>query len=226
MPTIPQQISARLASRILNYRCCAMFDYGSRVYGYKTPDDYDLIVVIKHDVQRDGPDYFYEQFTFEPYNVTVMCETRFFELRADHEITVLECLNLPEKHIPFMDSIFKDKLAKSTFELNLSTLRSSISKKASNSYVKAKKKLIVEADMDLECSVKSLFHSLRILQFGTQLATTGKIQNFAESNDFYVKIIKNYQESHLNWDEIHKTMKPIYNELSSTFKESAPKDLN
>lgn len=224
MMTIPQQISARLASMIPNYRCRAMFDYGSRVYGYKAPDDYDMIVVIADDPKMDVlHDYFYEQHMFDPYNVTVVNESRFFELREQHEISILECLNLPEKNIPWMCSVFKDKLAKDNFEIYLPQLRNAISKTASNSYVKAKKKLIVEADQDLECSIKSLFHSLRILQFGIQLASTGKIQNFAESNSLYVDIIKNYQESHLNWDEIHKTMKPVYNELSSQFKQLAPK---
>lgn len=221
MPSTSQHVSCQLAKRILNYRCCAIFDYGSRVYGYKVPSDHDLVVVIKHDVQRDGPDTFYDQFDWGEFNVTVMCEVRFFEQLASHEITVLECINLPAKNIQYINPLFQEKIVNR--DISLSALRSAISKKSSNSYVKAKKKLIVEEDMCLETSVKSLFHSLRILQFGSQLATTGKIKNFAESNKYYVEIIKTYQDSHLNWEEIHKVFKPIYNELATEFKKNAPK---
>lgn len=217
---LSKTVSNWLAQQINSYRCQAIFDYGSTVYGNKVPSDQDLIVVIENNPTRDGGE-FYEQYKYLNFDITVMSEGMFFHQLDRHEITQIECVNLPEKHVHFIDHQFKAKLAK--FEVDNVKLRHALSQKASNSYVKAKKKLIVEDDFDLEVSVKSLFHSLRILQIGTQLATTGKIQNFAETNALYPKIIESYRDSHLDWVEIDNEFKPMYNELATEFKKHAPK---
>ncbi len=62
-----------------------------------------------------------------------------------------------------------------TFKLDKTKLRVAISTIVSNSWVKGKKKLIVQGDYDLNLAIKSTFHSLRILDFGTQIAMEGKI---------------------------------------------------
>lgn len=218
--TLAQRISNFLAAKIPNYFCLAMWSFGSTVYKNKEADDHDLYVVIKHDPAFG---LFYMKFEYENYDIQVVCEKTFDGMLEQHDIAALECINVPLSQTHVMNCYYIERLAK--FHISVPKLRASISKVSSNSYVKAKKKLTVDADYDLESSVKSLWHSLRILQFGTQLATTGSISNFAQTNDLYAKIIQNYIETGVNWDEIHKIWKPIYNEYSTAFKAVAPKEL-
>lgn len=211
-----QKVSNRLAMVIPNFHAMGIFEYGSSVYGYKAADDLDLIVVAEGSFGK-------QQISYPDLAVDVtMYDQATFELMVqEHEISVLECLFLPKKHVhvlhPTIERIIKH------FTVNKATLRSSISKKSSNSYVKAKKKIIVADDFCVETSIKSMFHALRIYQFGNQLATTGKITNYRESNGFYMEIIKKYMDSNVNWDDIHQTYKPLHNELATEFRNNTTK---
>lgn len=93
--------------------------------------------------------------------------------------------------------------------------------------VKGKKKLIVAGDYDLNLAVKSVFHSLRILDYGIQVASTHKISNWTSMN--YVledlrKLSEQYQREDL-WNAIDTKYRKLYNAKSSEFKLLAPKDL-
>jgi len=129
-----------------------------------------------------------------------------------HEISAVECWSLP----PEMK--FRDKI-KLNFKLNLSTLRSSVSEKSNHSWVKAKKKLIVPEDRAPYIAKKSLFHSFRIYQFGIQLATTGRITDYAASNELYGRIMNTPDD----WDVIDATFRPEMQALASEFRKVAPK---
>lgn len=102
--------------------------------------------------------------------------------------------------------------------MNLSKLREEISKRASNSFVKCKKKLTVETNEE-RIGLKSLFHSLRMIDFGIQIAETGRIYDFTASNHYLYDIF----EIGPNWDKLKEKYQPIYNQLSSKFREVAPK---
>lgn len=103
------------------------------------------------------------------------------------------------------------------FQLDLSKLRHSLSEKASHSFVKAKKKIDVEKDYYI--GFKSLFHSLRILNFGIQIATTDHI-DFSAANHYWKEII---EAKEYNWQFYKDKYQPIYNALSTEFKKVAPK---
>jgi hypothetical protein len=94
------------------------------------------------------------------------------------------------------------------------------SKKSSNSYVKAKKKITVEKDCQY-IGLKSLFHSIRIIDFSIQLASTGRIFDFGRSNGILHELLTNHMES--DWQTIEKIYKPLYNKLHSQFKVVCPK---
>lgn len=195
----------KLHKEILN-----IYSYGSRVYGtYSEHSDYDYIIVIKgtkgikSDYNLGRSDYhFYDEKSFQ-------------DAINNHEINVLECLSLKYHN----NQIFSEN-KEFDYIIDLQKLRHSISKTSSNSFVKAKKKLTIEKDYDLYISKKSLFHSLRILIFGIQLAKYGKIINYTEANKYYEDIMntENY-----DWAYYKETYQPIYNELSSKFKLVAPK---
>jgi hypothetical protein len=87
--------------------------------------------------------------------------------------------------------------------------------------VKSKKKFIVEKDYSPYIGKKSAWHSIRILDFGYQIAKYGKINDYQSVNNLLKSIMK------LNsWEEIDENFKTVYNETASRFKEVAPKEIN
>jgi len=178
----------------------AEYCYGSRVYGTAREDsDYDYIIVADQNISltQNGCDY------------TFYSEAEFLRQAKECEISVLECLFLP-------DDMFIGK--RYTVDIDLSQLRKSISQKTSNSWVKAKKKFEVEHDYYI--ARKSLWHSFRILMFGIQIAKHGKIIDFSEANYLYGQIIDNPS---IDWNDYYTEYKKIHNKLSSDFRLVAPK---
>jgi len=185
--------------------------FGSRVYGTATPEsDYDYIIVAQN--------------FFDSCNVNIHVYTveQFRLLLERHDIQALECIFAPamfkiKEHYPY----FKiDEIDKAKLRVAISTI-------ASNSWVKAKKKLTVSGDYSVELGIKSAFHSLRILDFGIQIASSGRIQNYGSMN-WVMKdlknLVNNYQHEEL-WNKIDKKFRTEYNSKSSEFKKLAPKDL-
>lgn len=112
-----------------------------------------------------------------------------------------------------LDKIHQDKFE---FVLDLEQLRRSISGVVSNSWVKAKKKM---AQGDDYIGRKSMWHSLRILMFGIQVAKYGKIVDFSEANEYYDDIVK----GNAPYSELVKVYKPIMNAKQSEFRVLCPK---
>lgn len=190
----------------------AVFSYGSKVYGTASErSDDDYILVLKDTSLRKVEDLpVSEHFDHTAYTVS-----QFEEKILAHEVSALECLWLrPGLRLDLRH--FSD-----VFVLDLPTLRQSFSSKASNSFVKAKKKFTVEKDRDPYIAKKSLFHSLRILVFGMQIASYGRIINYAAANRFWYKIKENKSE---RWEDYKAEWQPLYNRLSSTFRILAPKE--
>ena len=180
-----------------------IYEYGSRVYGYKPSKDLDYIVVVEDSLEKP------QQFNISGRDVTVYSKEYFQEQIKRHEISCLECLWLPSNLVIQEDW-------KPEFILNKESLRSSCSKKSSNSWVKAKKKLTVSDSPYI--GKKSLFHSLRILDFAIQIAKNGKIVDYAESNRYWDKISELKE-----WKELQKTFQKEYNQKKSKLRELCPK---
>lgn len=196
----------------------AAYNYGSVVYGTNTEkSDVDIILVV-HAVTPEVSNLINEHKNSksDKLNIDIQAYTKeeFIQKIHEHEISILECLFLPEK-----DKLIEN--IKWDFHLKLPLLRKSISEKASNSWVKAKKKLIVEKDYNPYIGLKSAWHSLRILNFGIQIATYGKIVNYAVTNELFQPIL-----SCKSWEELNSKYKAVFNETSSRFKAVAPKEVN
>lgn len=186
----------------------ALFDYGSVVYGtLGEHSDHDLIAVIKDSAKHI-------ELSKEKLDVTVYRESDFKELVLKHEISALECLFLDSKHI------YKNELD-IEFNLDKVILRSSVSGKSSNSWVKAKKKFIVEEDYNPYIGKKSAWHAIRMLDFATQIANEGKISNYSSMNPL-LKEILNCE----TWNEIDQNFRLTYNTKASEFRLVAPKEIN
>lgn len=181
-----------------------VFPYGSKVYGTNNEkSDTDLIVVVKGDQELEYGIHSDEM------NVTVYSDKTFRNLLEKHHIAALECIFSNETEYEF--------------KLNMTQLRRSISAVHSNSVVKCKKKLTEGPDYNPYIGKKSLFHALRILELGIQIAKHGRIIDFSASNH-YLDIIMSIDD----WEILKNKFQPISNKLKSEFKKLAPldKDIN
>lgn len=173
------------------------YQYGSSVYGTKTEySDIDYIAVVD---SCDVPRY---SVTGE-IDYTVYSEDEFIRMIELHNISVLECIFQSED-----DEYLK------YFKLNSEKLRREISSVSSNSYGKAKKKIY---DGEIYIGKKSLFHSIRILMFGIQIAEHGTITDYSCANHLLTDILNTE-----TWNELHLKYKPLHNQLKSEFKKLAP----
>lgn len=175
--------------------------YGSHVYGTAhAGSDLDLFK-IGGSAEENGT-------VLEELNVTThrYSRTGFQALLDAHEISALEVK-------------FHGGLDEYEFNLDKSLLRSSLSAKASNSFVKAKKK--IEVAKEFYIGKKSLFHSLRILTFGIEIAKVGRIDSFSAANHYYAEIMSMPDEP--DWSPYKIRFQPVYNELCTEFRKVAPK---
>ena len=140
------------------------------------------------------------------------------EMIAQHKIFALECIFQEEKN----------GLFRPAFKLEKSKLRKEISEKSSNSWVKCKKKLIVEHDFKI--GLKSLFHSFRIIDFGIQIARHGCINEYASARmcTLFNGIMDNSpflsaDSAEDEWNKISTKYKSLHNEMLTEFRKLAPK---
>ena len=189
-----------------------IYPYGSTVYGTDNlMSDRDFILV-DGSVERTKK----EQDSFAGVDFNFYGGLDWVKKLHNHDIDALECHFLPKE-------MKINEPYKYDFYLNLSQLRKSISTSSNHSWVKAKKKIIVENDH--HSGLKSLFHSLRILNFGIQIATHGTIKDYSAANDYMSQIQSAYRAPREGdtWQILHDKFKPEFNRLSTEFKKLAPK---
>lgn len=192
-------------TKLNEFDLLAVYPYGSRVYGNaRKNSDYDFVVVTQKKTN--------EQYSDTLININFYTPNEHQKRLNDHEISALECYFLPDDLALKYSNVFG-------FKLDLTKLRHSLSAKSSNSWVKAKKKLTVQKDYDLDVGRKSLFHSFRIIDFGIQIATHGKIIDYGSCNHLFIEIMNHY-----SWETLFEDYKKRYNELCGEFRLLAPKD--
>ena len=199
----------KLASQDTRYAISNMlnlYSYGSRVYECSGPEsDFDFICVYKSvDSKIEVKDGL--------VHVTAYSAEEFKKQIDLHEMSVLECVFLPDTADKIVSMDFP-------FALSLPTLRASVSELASHCFVKAKKKLTVEKDFAPYIGKKSLFHGLRVILFGTQIAKYGRIIDYSEANNYRSDIMTFPDD----WESLRKKYKPEFNRLMTEFRKLAPK---
>lgn len=193
-----------------------IFEYGSIVYGTNNElSDKDYIVIVIDSIKsetgiggvnikgKDGNDYNF--YTISNW------KTKMEELHLE----ALEISYMHEKHcIKYLSgsNLFcmtigkKDKVK----------TRQRISSVASNSWDKARKKLIVEKDFSPRTAKKSLWHSIRILNYGKQLLLYGYIKDYGAMNYMYDEIVN----CPINdWDYYDKKYRPLLLAMRTEFRE-------
>ena len=201
--------------------------YGSAVYGTYNSNvsDKDYICIVYNSFADKIKEDNQAQYTFEDgtiHQMTLYTEDEFFDRLENNEIDVLECVcsnydavrkilsaytpnfNIrSDDYIPFAYSVYPKKI------------RDNFSKTASNSWVKCKKKLTVDKDFAPRVGKKSLWHALRLIDFGTQILCFGWIINFSSMNFLYDEIVNNECN---DWEFYKNKYQSFYNALKSNFR--------
>lgn len=189
-------------------KAVAIYRYGSHVYGTAGPQSDVDIIMVSH---IEEP---YVQFHKGDLNCTVFSVKEFQKRLDGHDITMLECVFLPDRFI------IQGKDYDWNAKIETYKLRRAISAKSSNSFVKAKKKFTIEEDRDIYLGKKSLFHALRIPMIGRQIAVLGRIVDYGIANHYWPEIRDCAID---DWKHYKKKYQPIYNGIMSEFRRAAPK---
>lgn len=191
---------------VLLHNALNIYHYGSFVYGTFVDgiSDCDYIVVVPNSMSELDE----QQFECNNCQYTVHSESGWQEMLDRCDVDAIECYFLPSKFVVKETKRFHADITREK-------IRNSFSHVASNSFVKCKKKLEVAESYNPVIGKKSLWHSLRILDFGVQILQHGKIVNYSSLNYLYDEIVKSDEN---NWDHFKTKYKPMYNALKSKFR--------
>jgi hypothetical protein len=179
-------------------RLINIYQFGSTVYLTNNKDsDKDFVVIAKSSITD-------KEFKTDLYNIHLLSEDRFRLGLKNHNIRDIECVMAPD----WAKLVINKQI---DFEVNKPSLRHFISHSNSINWVKCKKKL---AQGDYYIGTKSLFHSMRVVNFGIQLATIGKIIDFSCSNWIWEEI----NSKKWTWEELDTRWKPYNNEIMHDFR--------
>jgi hypothetical protein len=180
-----------------------IYIYGSRIYGTDTVNsDYDIIVVA-------CSLYVNYELSNGTYNIHITTPDSFQDKLNQHDMHALECIMAPEQAV-LMNKIDYSK----NFKLNTGMLKKMILSQSTWAWTKAQKRI---ESGNITGGVKSLFHSLRILNFGLQMLHHGKITNFSASNETW-NILKNCDD--FEWSPYYDAWCDIRKKLVKIFKYS------
>jgi len=187
-------------SRVFN-----VYIFGSRVYMTSSNEsDWDIIMVANNSVEST-------EIRRGLYNIHVYTPDKFKTDLDWHRINNLECIYAPDW------AKLKETIKYDDFVIEPKKLRHAISHISSNSWVKCKKKLTV-AD-DYYTGIKSLFHSIRIPMFATQIMQHGRITDFSCANHIWNKL----KRGRWSWEMIEDEFKILHNSVLTEFRKNAPK---
>lgn len=208
---------------LLNDNTILSFYHGSTVYGTITEhSDIDIVCIVKDNIWNEWNKLYNNIFQYkddENREYQFIEENKWLDMIKNHHIIALEGLSLLDNFIIKGDIVKYRKL----FKLDKWKLRQTISSITENAYAKCHKKLTVEKDFDLYRAKKSIFHSLRILDFGKQIAKYGRIIDYDSMNYLWDIIYKMETDK---WEDYKKRFKPLLNTMRSEFVKLCPKPIN
>jgi hypothetical protein len=173
--------------------------FGSRIYGTNSEgSDWDIIIIGNNSVEA-------VEIKNEIYNIHIYTPDKWQKDLDWHMPKNLECHFAPDC------AKLKEDI-KFNFTLNHPKLRHATSHVSSNSWVKAKKKILIENEYNI--GVKSLFHAIRIPMFSTQIATFGCITDFQCANWIWNRIL----EKEWIWEDLDAEFRNIHNSVLTDFR--------
>lgn len=185
---------------ILEDNICSLYLYGSKCYGtYTEESDYDINVITYNNIGNF-------EYSYNKYDLHILSKKHFEQLLLNNDIQALESIlynpKILEKHI-------------FNFEINDHLFRKNVSSICSNSWVKAKKKILQN---DILLGQKSLFHSIRIPIYAKQIKETNNIYDWQAANKYWDNI-KEIED----WDILKSKYKNIKNKCMTDFRKLCPK---
>jgi len=206
-------------SRLHKSKVHNIYVFGSRVYEtHSDNSDWDIIVVANNSVESI-------EIKSDLYNIHIYTPKKFQEDLDWHMPKNIECYFAPSW------AKLQERI-KFDFTLDIKKLRHSTSHVSSNSWVKSKKKLEIG---DYHIGIKSLFHSLRIPMFSTQLINTGHI-DFTSANFIWNKLNRvdenwcHYSDlpsansyKSWNWEELDLEFRELRNNILTEFRKVTEK---
>jgi hypothetical protein len=184
-----------------------IYYYGSYVYNtyQEGISDMDFIVILPNTYSPNADIIEYNNCHYSLYTLS--------EWQAKlqrHDVDAIETY--------FLDNRFKIKETVE-FHINIdrTKIRENFSRTASNSWVKCKKKLEVEDSFNPRVAKKSLWHSLRIINFGVQIMIHGKIIDYTAMNSLYNEIVNNDINDYSYYKEKYQK---YYNNLKTLFRQT------
>lgn len=197
--SIPNVTEVIKRSKIPNENVKCIYVFGSQVYGNTSYDsDWDFIIVADNILQG-------QEIRSGNFNMHLVTEEGFQNLLDEHRPQAIECYFAPQQFKLLEKVKFK-------FKLSIRELRHSFSQVASNSWVKAKKKL---EQGDYYIGIKSLYHSLRIPMFGIQLVKYGEIHDFSCANKINDILIS---RKDWTWDDLDSNFRKVRNQIMTDFR--------
>lgn len=151
-----------------------VYPYGSRVYGCHTEEsDHDWIVVYKSALLPSGS-FRDNAISSEGKAHQAICYSRsgFRNAIDTYEIGALECMFLRPTHSPLMERMAFPIRKWVPKEM----IQAIISKSSASWYIGKKTK-------DEEFAKKNIYHALRVLRFGIQMALHKRMINYSISNE-------------------------------------------
>jgi len=178
-----------------------IYVFGSRVYGtYTINSDIDLIVIACSMAVN-------QEIHEGIYNIHITTPDAFKEQLDNHDVHCLECIYAPrEAQIMATIDYLKD------FKLDMGQLKKMLISQSAWAWSKAQRRI---EKGNIIGGAKSLFHSLRILNFGIQIVNSGKITNFRKANHFWDEI-RNFDG--LEWQDYQDMWKNTKKQLMKQLK--------
>lgn len=185
-----------------------LYEYGSNVYGYKTnSSDNDYIMILTDDAGINE-----ENIKIGKTDLNIYSDSKWAELCNQSKIPCIECYSL--RFGQYKKHILKENKGY-IININVVSIRKSVSSVVSNAWSKAHKKLTVSEDYSPYIGKKSLWHCIRILLFGIDIHKHGYITDFSLGKEYYPDIVLNENN---NWEDYKKKYKPILNRLQTEFR--------
>ena len=109
------------------------------------------------------------------------------------------------------------------YRIDKGRLRKSISTITSNSWSKGKQKLTKMDSYDEYRGIKSIFHAIRILDYGIQLCLFESIKDYSRVNYVWKDLYAAYLNKTVTWSWVQSKFDKLYKQKATEFKQLCPK---
>lgn len=187
--------------------------------------DRDIGCIVDDGYDLSGLDHTEENgYESRIYSKTYIEDGKSVDIQYVRESDFIDMVK--EHNIFAMEALFQEPCSEylKYFKLDKWQLRQNFSQVSSNSWVKAKKKMTVEKDLDMRCGAKSLFHSIRIPMFAVQIARHGRITHYNAAILLHEEIMKDLSNG-FKWDDFKAKYRPLWKEWHHAMVDACPKPL-